>query len=156
MTATLTASTALVPTGDRAPVENAVVGGIADGFGPETFLWVEFHRPDGGMRIKYVWTDGGQQLGDRIDSLAMTAGMDTADWLHVADRHEMVSSRGRLKIKAYPLRPVLADVQGGVRAPEELRESVRRLLRVAGEITGQVPRTLTPRWMGFGPVLANS
>jgi hypothetical protein len=143
----------LTPTDDPTPVEKAVADGIADGFEPETFLRLNFHRPDGGVRIWYAWTAGGQPLGDRIDQLAMAAGYDAADWLHIADRHEQTTTRGRVEIKAYPLRPVLADVQSGVRSPEERREGVRRILRKASEITGQPPRTLTPRWLGFGPAL---
>lgn len=143
----------LTPTGNPTPVEQAVADGIADGFDPETFLWINFHRPDGGVRIWYAWTAGGQPLGDRIDQLATTAGLDAADWLHISDRHQQASTRGRVEIQAYPLRPVLADVQTGVRSPEERREGVRRILRKAQEITGQEPRTLTPRWLGFGPIL---
>ncbi|MFE4829933.1 hypothetical protein [Streptomyces sp. NPDC056672] len=117
----------LTPTGDATPVEKAVADGIADGFDPETFLWLNFRRPDGGSRIWYAWTTGGQSLGDRIDQLAMAAGCDAADWLHIADRHEQTTARGRVDIKAYALRPVLAGVQTGVRSPEERREGVSYL-----------------------------
>ncbi|MBP5896409.1 hypothetical protein F3K35_42060 [Streptomyces sp. LBUM 1481] len=143
----------LTPSDDPTPVEKAVADGIADDFDPETFLWLTFHRPDGGARIWYAWTAGGPPLGDRVDQLATTTGYDAADWLHISDRHQLTSARGRVTVWAYPLRPVLADVQSGVRAPEERREGVRRILRKAGELTGQTPRTLVPRWLGFGPSL---
>ncbi|WP_333745706.1 hypothetical protein [Streptomyces sp. IBSBF 2950] len=145
--------TVLTPSEDPTPVEKAVADGIASGFDPETFLWLTFHRADGGARIWYAWTAGGPALGDRVDQLATAAGYDAADWLHISDRHQLTSTRGRVTIWAYPLRPVLADVQSGVRGPEDRREGVRRILRKAGEFTGQTPHTLTPRWLGFGPVL---
>ncbi|MCX5434740.1 hypothetical protein OHU11_41920 (plasmid) [Streptomyces sp. NBC_00257] len=154
-TLTPTRPLVLTPTGDATPVEKAVADGIAAGFEPETFLWLNFRRPDGGSRIWYAWTAGGQPLGDRIDQLAMAAGCDAADWLHITDRHEQTTARGRGDNKAYALRPVLADVQTGVRSPEERREGLRRVLLKAGEVTGQTPRTLTPRWLGFGPVLVH-
>ncbi|MER0442971.1 hypothetical protein ABR738_00015 [Streptomyces sp. Edi4] len=143
----------LAPTGDAAPVEKAVLAGIAGGFEPETFLWVTFHRPDGGARSRYAWTAGGDALGDRVDRLATSAGCDATDWLHIADRHQLTSARGRVTIWAYPLRPVLADVRDGVRGPEERRDGLRRVLHVAAERTGQAPRTYTPPWLGFGPLL---
>lgn len=144
----------LAPTGDARPVEKAAVDGIADGCPPETYLWIEFHRPDGGVRIWHAWTDGGQPLGERVDQLALGAGLDAADWLHIGDRHCEHSERGRIRVQAYALRPVLADVQAGERGPEERREGIRRVIRRAAEITGGRPRTLTPRWLGFGPTLA--
>ncbi|MGW3308147.1 hypothetical protein ACWDG9_16355 [Streptomyces sp. NPDC001073] len=143
----------LRPTDDPAPVEKTLVASIAADFEPETFLWIHFRRADGGTRIRYAWTTGGEPLGDHIDSLATAAGLDAADWLHIADRHQQTTTRGRIEIWAYPLRPVLGDVTSGVRGPEARREDLRRLLNKASEITRQQPRTLTPRWLGFGPVL---
>jgi hypothetical protein len=151
-TSTLT-KPALAPTGNPAPVEMAVVDGIAANFGPETFLWINFRRPNNSVRIRYAWTAGGQPLGDRIDQIAMAAGYDAADWLHIADRHEQTTTRGRVEIKAYPLRPVLADVQSGERGPHERRERLRRLIHLATGATGQTPDTSIPRWLGFGPAL---
>lgn len=145
----------LTPTGDARPVEKAAVAGIADGFPPETYLWIEFHRPDGGVRVWYAWTAGGQPLGDQIDQLALAARLDACDWLHIADRHAEHSERGRIRVQAYPLRPVLADVQGGERGPEDRREGLRRFIRAAAAETGQTPRTTEPRWFGFGPTLVN-
>jgi|GEM_PF-3826488 len=143
----------LMPTGDAAPTMRAVVDGVADGFEPETFLWLTFRRSDGGASIWYAWTGGGQPLGDHIDRLAVAAGCDAADWLHIADRHQQTSTRGRIEIWAYGLRPVLADIQAGVRGSQERREGLGRVLARAAEVTGQRPRILTPRWLGFGPAL---
>lgn len=145
----------LTPTGDVRPVEKAAVEGIADGHPPETFLWIEFHRPDRSVRVWYAWTAGGQPLGEKVDQLAVSAGLDFADWLHIGDRHCEHSERGRIKVQAFALRPILADVQGGERGPEERREGLRRLLRAAAARTGQTPRTVHPRWLGFGPTLIN-
>jgi hypothetical protein len=153
VSATAAGPVVLTPSADPTPVEKAVADGIAADFDPETFLWLTFHRPDGGARIWYAWTAGGHPLGDRVDQLATAAGYDAADWLHISDRHQLASERGRVTIWAYPLRPVLADVRNGVRGPEDRREGLRRILRKAGELTGQAPRTLTPRWLGFGPAL---
>jgi len=145
----------LMPTDDPRPVEKAAVDGIVDGFEPETFLWIVFHRPDGGARIWYAWTAGGTDLGDRVDRMALATGLDSADWLHIGDRHCQHSTRGRIAIQAYALRPILADVQNGVRSPEERLEQLRRVVRKAAEMTGQTPHTLTPRWLGVGPTLLN-
>lgn len=154
-TAAPASPTLLVPTGDAKPVEKAAVDSIVEGFEPETFLWIVFHPAEGGAHIWYAWTAGGTDLGDRIDRLALAAGMDGADWLHISDQHCQHTTRGRIAIQAYALRPILADVQNGVRGPEERREDLRRLLRKASEVTGQTPNTLTPRWLGVGPTLLN-
>jgi len=37
----------LIP--DAVPDAGSAVDGIMDGFEPETFLWITFHRPDGGL-----------------------------------------------------------------------------------------------------------
>ncbi|MGY0065122.1 hypothetical protein ACWY4P_54040 (plasmid) [Streptomyces sp. LZ34] len=145
----------LVPTGDARPVEKAAVDGIVDGFEPETFLWIVFHRPDGGARVWYAWTDGGATLGNRVDQLALAAGLDCADWLHIGDRNCQRSTRGRIAIEAYALRPILADVLTGVRAPGDRRDKVLRFIACAAEETGQTPRPGVPRWLGVGPTLLN-
>ena len=147
--------TLLVPTGDAKPVEKAAVDGIMDGFEPETFLWIVFHRPDGGARVWYAWTDGGTALGDRIDGLALAAGLDCADWLHIGDNHCQHSTRGRITIQAYALRPILADVQAGVRGPDDRRDGLLRAIACAAEMTGQAPRPGVPDWLGVGPTLLN-
>ncbi|WP_330479873.1 hypothetical protein OG301_39370 (plasmid) [Streptomyces platensis] len=145
----------LIPTGDATPVEKAAVDGIVDGFDPETFLWIVFHRPDGSARIWYAWTTGGTSLGDRIDDLALNAGLDVADWLHIGDQHCEHSTRGRIDIQAYALRPIFADVQAGVRGPEDRRDGLRRVIACAAEKTGQTPHPGVPRWLGVGPTLLN-
>lgn len=145
----------LAPTGDRRPVELAVVDSIAGGFEPETWLAVTFPRPDGGLRVRWTWTDGGAELGDRIDDLALSLALDAADTFHLTDLHVRVSYRGRIKVAAHPLRPILADIQAGVRAPDERRAQIRRFIDVAAEQTGQTPRPGIPRWMGVGPNLLN-
>lgn len=143
----------LIPTGDPTPVEKAAVDGILDGFEPETFLWIVFHRPDGGARVWYAWTDGGVPLGDDIDRRALAAGLDAADWLHIGDQHCQHSARGRTAIQAYALRPILADVRNGVRGPEDRRAATLRVIACAAAETGQAPRPGCPRWLGVGPML---
>ncbi|BCK73991.1 hypothetical protein Srufu_079440 (plasmid) [Streptomyces libani subsp. rufus] len=145
----------LVPTGDPKPVEKAAVDGVVEGFEPETFLWIVFHRPDGGARIWYAWTAGGTTLGDRIDQLALASGLDCADWLHIGDQHCQQSTRGRIAIQAYALRPMLTDVQSGVRSPDDRRDGLRRVIACAADTTGQTPRPGVPRWLGVGPTLLN-
>jgi hypothetical protein len=140
----------LIPTGDPTPVEQAAVEGIADMFEPETFLTITFHRPDGGARVWYAWTDGGRPLGDRIDTLAAASGMDGADWLDLSIRHARDSERGRIAIQAHPLRPVLGDVEGGIRAPGEFRDRLGRGLSQLGRSPARMP------WLGFGPKLVTT
>ncbi|MFC8676749.1 hypothetical protein ACFUEN_29190 [Streptomyces griseorubiginosus] len=145
----------LVPSADPRPVELAVVDGIVAEHEPETFLWIVFPRPDGGSTIRYAWTEGGAPLGDRVDQLALTLGLDAADWLHIGDRNSQLSTRGRIRIEAYALRAVLADVQNGIRSPEQRRDGIRRILVCAADITGQTARPGIPRWLGVGPTLLN-
>ncbi|MDX2649289.1 hypothetical protein PV341_38140 [Streptomyces sp. PA03-1a] len=147
--------TLLTPTGDPAPVERAAVDSILDGHEPETFLWVVFTKPDGGARVWHAWTDGGTALGDRIDGLATAAGLDAADWLHIGDRHCLQSTRGRIEIQAYPLRPVLADVQAGVRGPDDRRNRLREFVDLAAEMNGSTKRPGEPPWLGYGPAIVN-
>lgn len=143
----------LIPTDNPTPVEKAAVDGILDNFAPETFLWIVFHRPDGGARIWYAWTEGGQPLGEQVDQHALAAGLDAADWLHIGDRHCEHSTRGRIDIQAYALRPVLADIRSGVRGPDDRRDGIRRFIACAAAETGQAPRPGVPRWLGMGPTL---
>lgn len=151
----ITAPARVLPAADSRPVELAVVDSITGPYPPETFLWVVFHRPDGGARIYYSWTDGGVPLGERIDHLALPLGLDACDWLHIGDAHCQHTTRGRIAVQAYALRPVLADVQAGVRGPDDRRASLARVIAKASELTGQTPKTTTPRWLGFGPTLLN-
>jgi hypothetical protein len=147
----VTTATLLTPSTNTTPVEKAAVSGIADGFAPETFLWINFHRPDGGVRIWYAWTAGGTELGDKIDGAALAAGLDFADWLHLGDRHCTQSSRGRIEIQAFALRPILGDLLGGERGPQERRDGIDRILAVAAAHTGRTPRLGVCTWLGFGP-----
>ncbi|MEV0090397.1 hypothetical protein [Streptomyces sp. NPDC050738] len=143
----------LTPTGDPQPLEDALVHSIAAGLPRETFLWITMAQPDGGVRIRYAWTDGGTILGDRVDLLAIAEPLDATDWLHITDRHVESHHRGRIRTDAYPLRPILADVASGVRAPDERRDAIRRVILAAGHLSGQRPTTLTPPWFGVGPAL---
>jgi hypothetical protein len=147
----MTTATLLTPSTNTTPVEKAAVSGIADGFDPETFLWINFHRPNGGVRIWYAWTTGGTDLGDKIDSVAVGTGLDFADWLHLGDRHVQHSSRGRIEIQAYALRPILGDLNAGERGPQERRDGIHRVLAVAAAHTGRQPRLGVCTWLGFGP-----
>ncbi|MEV5007272.1 hypothetical protein [Streptomyces sp. NPDC055692] len=151
MSTVLTATVRLQPTADPTPVEQAVADSIADGYPPETYLGFAFYRADGGCRLWHGWTDGGPELGDQVDRLALAAGLDTCDWLHIGDRHSSLSHRGRIRIEAYPLRPILADVQGGERGPEGRRQGLLDVIAVAAARTGQRPRPGLPAWPGFGP-----
>lgn len=151
---TLEAPVALTPHDDPTPVEQAAVDGIVGDFPPETFLWIVFHRPDGGARVWYAWTAGGHPLGDDIDRRALAAPLDAADWLYFMGRHVERRTRGRIQIDAHPLRPILADLQAGVRAPDDERAKVRRMVEVAADLTGQeCPPPRPIRWVGVGPDL---
>ncbi|MEU5978522.1 hypothetical protein [Streptomyces sp. NPDC047315] len=144
----------LAPSGDPSPVEQAVADSIAGDHPPETFLYLVFHRPDGGARVWYAWTAGGHPLGDDIDRRALAAPLDAADWLHYLARHVQRSTRGRVQIDAHPLRPLLADLQAGVRAPDHERGTVRRMIELAADLTGQPrPAERPVRWVGVGPDL---
>ncbi|MFJ8606308.1 hypothetical protein ACIRH0_03840 [Streptomyces sp. NPDC093675] len=143
----------LAPTSGRTPLQQAVLDDITSLHAPETFLWIVCPRPDGSAVIRYSWTRGGAPLGDRIDQLALAAGLDAADWLHIGDRHSQPSTHGRIKIEAYPLRRILADVQSGVRIPEVRREGIRRVIESAAEMSGHTTLRGLPRWVGVGPTL---
>ncbi|MER6976029.1 hypothetical protein [Streptomyces carpinensis] len=145
----------LVIAADPTPVELAIVDDIADQAGPETFLWIVFHRPDGGTRLRIAWTDGGPALGDRVDQLAVAADLDAGDWLHIGDRHKQVHHRGRICTEAIPLRPVLADVQSGERCPDDRRAGLRRVIAAAIAEAGRTTTPDVPPWHGFGPTLIN-
>jgi hypothetical protein len=145
----------LTPTDDLRPAQLAVVSSIAGQHDPETFLVIVFPLPDGGLRIRYAWTAGGVELGDRIDREALARGLDCADHAHITDLHQRRTWRGRVRIDAHPLRPVLADVTAGVRCDETRRAGIRRLLEVAAQRTGRTPQPGVPRWLGVGPELLN-
>ncbi|WP_030764857.1 hypothetical protein [Streptomyces sp. NRRL F-2664] len=147
----MTTATLLTPSTDTTPVEKAAVSGITDGFDPETFLWIEFHRPGGGVRIWYAWTSGGPQLGDRMDQMALGSGLDGADWLHYADRHAVHSTRGAIKIQAHPLRPILGDIQAGERGPRQWRAALSQAITEYATEMGTRPRAFEATWLGYGP-----
>ncbi|MET9973898.1 hypothetical protein ACFYOI_03720 [Streptomyces microflavus] len=153
MSLTATEPLTLTPNTDSAPLLNALAQSIAASHPPETWLWINFHRPDGGVNVRYAWTAGGHELGDRIDLLAVATPLDSADWLHIISEHAQTSTRGRIEIQAHPLRPILADVQASVRCPDDRRNALLRAIACAAEHTGQTPRPGTPRWVGVGPTL---
>ncbi|WP_046500753.1 hypothetical protein [Streptomyces odonnellii] len=134
-------------------IELAAVASIAADAEPETWLQINFHKPCGGVTIRYAWTNGGADLGDRIDLLALAAPLDAADWIHITSEHVQTSHRGRIEIQAHPLRPILADVQAGVRCPTDRNEFLLRVIDLAATETGQTPRPGMPRWIGVGPTL---
>lgn len=148
----------ITPTsGDRSPVELAVISETIEEYGPEVYLGFTFHRPDGGANLWHGWTDGGPELGDLVDGVALAARLDAADWLHIGDRHRTTTDRGRVRIEAYPLRPVLADVHNGERSDEPRRQTLIRFLDVAAAQTGQPrPALALPLWPGFGPARLNT
>lgn len=152
LTPTATRTAPLTPTLDPGPVELAAAESIASTFEPETFICITFHRRDGGARLRYVWTEGGAELGNRIDREALAAGLDAADNLHITDLHVQTSHRGRIRIDAHPLRPILADVLARVCCPEDRRAALHRFLECAAHHNGQATPPM-PRWMGVGPSL---
>jgi hypothetical protein len=138
----------LTPTADSAPVELAAVAGIVDMHEPETYLMFTFNRPDGGAHCWDAWTEGGRPLGDDIDARAVAAGFDGADWIEISERTVVRSERGRIDIQAYPLRAVLAAIEGGVRADEGFRYRFRRAVH---EMRPDSPVAALLPWLGFGP-----
>lgn len=141
------------PSADMKAVELAVINSIMSSFEPEMYLGFAFHRLDGGVTMWHAWTDGGDTLGNQVDGRALVRRLDAADWLHIGDQHSTVSHRGRVQVEAYPLRPILADIEAGVRSPEDRRAGLRRVIECAAARTGQTPRPGLPQWPGFGPVL---
>ncbi|MET8609728.1 hypothetical protein [Streptomyces misionensis] len=145
-----------VTAADRAPVEQAVVASVIAGQATESYIEVVFFPLGGGARIWHAWTEGGQGLGERVDQLALAAGLDAADWLHIGNRHHNIQHRGRIRIETVPLRPVLADVQAGERCPEDRRNGLQRVLDFAAAETGRTHPVSLPRWVGYGPTLVNT
>lgn len=156
-TATIQPATiVLTPTSDARPVEKAVVDGIAAGFEPETHLWIVFRTPEGGARVYYAWTVGGDTLGDRVDRETAARGFDLADWLFVPSRYRTEHVRGRVTTQAYPLRPILADVLAGRRADETDRARTMGILDAACDLKGRPRPTMSDflgPWGGVGPAL---
>lgn len=146
MTTTLIRPPILTLATDPTPVEKSVADGIADMHEPETLLTLTFNRPDGAAHVWYVWTVGGRPLGDRIDLLAATHGLDGADWIEISERNVAQSERGRISILAYPLRAVLGDIEAGVRARPAFRE---RFTQAVASL--RAPQAAGLPWLGYGP-----
>ncbi|MBD0670067.1 hypothetical protein [Streptomyces sp. CBMA156] len=141
---------------DPHPAEETFADGLADMFKPETFLWISVRQPDGGAHVHYRWTEGGRELGDRIDNQALAAGLDAADNCYITGLHLEDRQMGNTHIQVHSLRPILADVEAGVRAPEDVQASLRRVIQLAAEETGQyviAANPVVPRWLGVGPRL---
>lgn len=158
MTALLDTPTSAIlsPTDDPRPVEKAVAAGIADDFEPETHLWIVFRTPEGGARVYYAWTAGGDVLGNRVDREAIARGFDCVDWLFVPGRYRTDHERGRVRIQAYPLRPILADVLAGRRADESDRARTMSVFDAAADLKGKPRPALSDfrgPWGGVGPVV---
>lgn len=153
MTLTATEPATLTPTDDPEPVLQALIQSIASGHPPETWLWINIYKPCGGVSVRYAWTAGGPELGDRIDLLALATPLDCADWIYITTEHAETTTRGRIQTLAHPLRPILADVQAGVRCPDERRNNLHRAIACAAAETGQTPLPGMPRWAGVGPTL---
>jgi hypothetical protein len=158
VTTTLDAPTSciLTPTDDPRPVEKAVVDGIVDTFELETHLWIVFHLPNGGARVYYAWTLGGDTLGDKIDREATARGFDLADWLFIPGRYRTEHVRGKVTTQAYPLRPILADVLNDRRADQNDRARTMGIFDAAADLKGQARPGLSDfygPWGGVGPAV---
>ena len=136
--------------GDPAPVELAVMADAADDFPPETFLWFDFYRPDGSVRVRLAWTSGGDVLGDRIDRQAPGAGLNGCDWFHLLTEHAARTTRGRVRITAHPLREVEESIRDGVRCPAPQAEDYARAV-AAGEPEVYETVCAAGTWPGVGP-----
>jgi hypothetical protein len=148
----------LTPTGDSKPVEKAVIDGIIANFDPETYLQIQFHKPNGNIQVWYAWTAGGDTLGDKVDRDALAHGFDAADWLHIPDRYRTEHVRGRVKTLAHPLRPIHADILNGRRADTDFRTKIRAFLDAMADMKNQPrpdiedPDNIGP-WLGIGPTM---
>ncbi|MER7707267.1 hypothetical protein ABTX81_30740 [Kitasatospora sp. NPDC097605] len=141
---------------DPRPAEQAFVDDLPLLLEPELFLWISVRQPDGGARVYYRWTEGGEELGNCIDQAALAAGLDCADNFHIANRHLTDSQNGQVRIQTHRLRPIQADVTAGVRAPESERAGIRRLIHYVALEKGQeeiARNPVVPRWLGVGPAL---
>lgn len=145
----------LAPTDDDGQLELALVDTIAATCDPEMWIAVTFPQPDDAIRVRWTWTAGGIELGNHIDHLALGAGLDAADNFHLCDSHAQQSSRGSVRVHAHPLRPILTDVQAGVRAPDGRRALLQSYIDFANDDLGRTPRLVLPRWIGVGPDLLN-
>ncbi|MFJ1662192.1 hypothetical protein [Streptomyces anthocyanicus] len=150
-----TARPAPAPAGGRGPVEQAVVAGALAAAGPETLVRTDVPQPDGSVRLYAAWTDRGGPLADRIDRLALARGLDAWSWIEILTHHQHTTHRGRIEVRAHPLRQILADVERGHRGNEEHRVNFARLLACDAEQAGRTPLPAPglPAWPGVGPRL---
>ncbi|MFJ4700458.1 hypothetical protein ACIP5N_22235 [Streptomyces sp. NPDC088768] len=150
-----TARHALASTGCRGPVEQAVVAGALAAAGPETLVRTDVPQPDGSVRLYAAWTDRGGPLADHIDRIALARGLDAWSWIEILTHHQRTTHRGRIEVRAHPLRQILADVERGHRGSEEYRASFVRLLADDAERAGRppLPAPGLPAWPGVGPLL---
>ncbi|MFF8786687.1 hypothetical protein [Streptomyces sp. NPDC015125] len=145
----------LAPTGDRGPLELAVVDGALAAAEPETLVRTDIPQPDGSVRLYAAWTDGGGPLADHIDRVALARGLDAWSWVEILTHSARTAHRGRIEVRTHPLRQVLADVDRGHRGSEEYRAGLARLLADDAVQAGRPPLPVPgiPAWPGVGPLL---
>jgi hypothetical protein len=143
------------PAEGRRLVEQAVVDGALSAEGPETLVRTDVPQSDGSVRLYAAWTAGGRPLADHIDRVALASGMDACSWMAILQRHARTTHRGRIEVRAYPLRQVLHDVEHGHRGSEQLRANLARLLADDAARAGRrpLPSPGIPAWVGVGPLL---
>jgi hypothetical protein len=145
----------LAPTGDRSPVERAVVADALAAKDPKTLVRTDIPQPDGSVRLYADWTDGGGPLADHIDRVALARGLDAWSWIEILTHCARTTHRGRIEVRSYPLRQVLADVEQGYRGGEEYRANFARLVADAAARASRppLPAPGIPAWAGVGPLL---
>ncbi|MCQ1582412.1 hypothetical protein [Streptomyces parvus] len=150
-----TARPDLAPTGNRGPVEQAVVQDALAAAGPETLVRTDVPLPDGSVRLYAAWTDGGGPLADHIDRVALARGLDAWSWVEILTHSARTTHRGRIEVRTHPLRQVLADVERGHRGNEAYRAGFARMLADDAERAGRppLPAPGIPAWPGVGPLL---
>ncbi|MFD7919748.1 hypothetical protein ACFV3R_11030 [Streptomyces sp. NPDC059740] len=123
--------------------------------GPEVLVRTDVPQPDGSVRLYAAWTDGGGPLADHIDRIALARGLDAWSWIEILQQRARTTHRGRIEVRSYPLRQVLADVEQGYRGSEEHRANFARLLASDAVRAGRppLPPPGIPAWAGVGPVL---
>ncbi|MEX5711977.1 hypothetical protein AB1484_27690 [Parafrankia sp. FMc6] len=124
---------------DLTPVQRAAVAEISGLYEPECRLNYEFSLPNGGMRLFYAWTPGGEPLGDQADDMAISRGLGLADQMAITNPHATDHSHGAVKVHVYRLRPILAAIRDGVRDDGTYTEAFRRLLHNAATHTSWTP-----------------
>jgi hypothetical protein len=121
---------------------------LGDLYPPATRLEFDFLDGDGsgsGFRT-WAWTDGGAELGDRIDRLAERRRLTALRLVHAAHPHLSHHEHGRVHVAAITLAPVLATLRAGDRVPVEFARAVCNAPTVDA---GEVARRGWP-W-GMGP-----